>query len=242
MAIWVDGKVFAEDTMIVVLGLTMAGRKVPIGFVQTGTENAQVLEDLFRGLLERGLNVDAGLLVMIDGSKGIRAAVRRGFGKKAMVQRCQWHKRENVVSYLPKGKQSNWRARLQKAYQKPTYREAKSALNKLLKELQTQNIHAAGSLEEGLEETLTLHRLGVFEKLGASLKTTNCIESVMSQVEARCAKVSHWKNSFQKHRWLAASLLDIEKRLRTIKGYKHLALLREALQKELKIKTMKQVA
>ncbi len=242
VALWVDGKAFAEDTMIVVLGLTLAGRKVPIGFVQAGTENARVLEDLFRGLLDRGLNVEPGLLVIIDGSKGIRAAVRRVFGKKAMVQRCQWHKRENVVSYLPKGRQSNWRARLQKAYQKPTYREAKSALSKLLKELRTQNLNAAGSLEEGLEETLTLHRLGVFEKLGASLKTTNCIESVMSQVEARCSKVSYWKNSSQKHRWLAASLLDIEKRLRTIKGYKHLALLREALQKELKIKTMKQVA
>ncbi len=242
VALWVDGKAFTEDTMIVVLGLTMQGKKVPIGFVQAGTENTSVMEDLFRGLLERGLNVEAGLLVIIDGSKGIRAAVQRVFGKKALVQRCQWHKRENVVSYLPKGRQPSWRARLQKAYKKPTYREAKSALNQLLKELQAQNIHAAGSLEEGFEETLTLHRLGVYQKLGASLKTTNCIESVMSQVEARCSKVSHWKNSSQKHRWLASSLLDIEKRLRRIKGHKHLPLLREALQKELKIKTLKQVA
>ena len=90
-------------------------------------------------------------------------------------------------------------------------------------------------LEEGFEETLTLHRLGVFALLGRSLKTTNCIESVLSQVEERCAKVDHWTNSRQKHRWLAASLLDIEPRLGRIKGYRHLPKLREALQREMKI-------
>jgi len=105
---------------------------------------------------------------------------------------------------------------LQRAYQKPTYIEAKSALRKIHAELEERNLSSAASLEEGLEETLTLHRLGVFEFLGRSFKTTNCIESVMSGVEERCGKVDCWKNAAQKQRWLAASLLDIEPRLRRV--------------------------
>jgi len=242
VALWLDGKSFAQDTMVIALGLTLQGRKVPLGFVQAGTENAEVLTGFLKELQDRGLNSEAGLLVILDGSKGLQSAVRKVFRKKALVQRCQWHKRENVLSYLPKKEQASMRKRLQQAYQKPTYREAKTALEKILRELEQRNLNAAGSLREGLEETLTLHRLGLFANLGASLKTTNCIESVMSQVETRCAKVSHWKTSSQKHRWLAATLLDIEPRLRRIHGYQHLILLREALQQELKITRIQSVA
>jgi transposase-like protein len=180
--------------------------------------------------------------VVIDGSKGLRAAVKRALGKRAVVQRCQWHKRENVLKHLSKGEQAAMRRRLQRAYEKPTYQEAKAALNEILRELEQRNLSAARSLEEGLEETLTLHRLGVFGPLSVSLKTTNCIESIFSQVETRCRKVSHWKNASQKHRWLAASLLDIEPRLRRIRGYRHLPLLREAIQKALGIAAQQQVA
>jgi len=109
-------------------------------------------------------------------------------------------------------------------------------------ELRERNISAAKSLEEGLEETLILHRLGLFPLLGQSLKTTNCIESIFSQVENRCGKVSYWKNSAHKHRWMAACLLDIEPRLRRIKGYKHLPLLREKIINELGIKEVKSAA
>jgi putative transposase len=193
-------------------------------------------------LLDRGLNVDRGVLVVLDGGKGLRSAVENVFGPRAVVQRCQWHKRENVLSYLPKSEHGRWRGRLQETYQKPTYEEAKTALLKVHQELVQRNISAARSLEEGLEETLTLHRLGVFELLGASLKTTNCIESVMSQVEQICAKVDCWKNSMQKHRWLAASLLAIEPRLNKIKGSVHLPYLRSALQKELNLPAQAQVA
>ncbi len=242
VALWLDGKAFAEDTMVVALGLTLDGRKVPVGFVQAGTENTKVLETFLRELLGRGLEIDAGLLVIIDGGKGLRAAVKRVFQKKALVQRCQWHKRENVVGYLPKGEQAAMRRRLQRAYQRPTYREAKEQLETILKELRKRNLSAARSLQEGLEETLTLHRLGVFAQLGYSLKTTNCIESIMSQVERHCAKVSCWKNSSQKERWLAASLLDIEGRLHRVHGHNHLPRLREALQKELGITEHKEAA
>ena len=152
-----------------------------------------------------------------------------------MVHRCQWHKRENVVSYLSKSEQAPWRKRLQRAYNRPKYEEALAALEQLQGELDDRNQSAAGSLAEGLEETLTLHRLGVYGVLGRSFKTTNCLESVNALVEERCAKVDHWKNSNQRQRWLATALVDIEPRLRKVVGYRHLPKLREALKRELKI-------
>ncbi len=232
VALFLDGKTFANDVMVTALGVTTDGRKIILGFVQAGSENESVLTNFLRELVDRGLCADAGLLVVLDGGKGLRAAVKRAFKKKAAVQRCQWHKRENVVSYLPKAEQAAWRRRLQRAYARPTYAEAKAALLRIRDELREVNLDAAKSLEEGFEETLTLHRLGLYAILGRSLKTTNCLESVFGQVENRCGKVSHWKNSSQKQRWLASSLLDIEPRLRTIQGYKHLGQLREALQRE----------
>ena len=242
VTIFLDGKAFGEDTLVMGLGVTAEGEKVMLGFVQTGTENEKALSDFLRTLMDRGLSVDRGVLVVVDGGKGLRSAVEKVFGSRALVQRCQWHKRENVLSYLPKSEHGRWRGRLQEAYQKPTYEEAPTALSKVQQELAQRNISAARSLEEGLEETLTLHRLGLFELLGASLKTTNCIESVMSQVEQICAKVDCWKNSMQKHRWLAASLLAIEPRLNKIKGSVHLPYLRSALQKELNLPAQAQVA
>jgi putative transposase len=140
-----------------------------------------------------------------------------------------------VISYLPRSEQAIWRKRLQRAYERPTYREALAALKRLLKELELKNQSATASLAEGLEETLTLHRLGLFPKLGRSFKTTNCLESVNAQIEERCAKIDHWKNSNQRHRWLAVALQDIEPRLRKVMGYQHLGELRGSIQNELKI-------
>ena len=161
-----DGKTFAESTMVVALGITMTGDKRFLGFVETGTENEQVLTPL-RSLVERGLDVSQGLLVIVDGGKGLRAAVRQAFRHRALVQRCQWHKRENVVSDVAKREQPVWRQRLQRAYNRPEYDEALSALQSLQHELEDRNQSAAGSLAEGLDETLTLHRLGVYGVLGA---------------------------------------------------------------------------
>lgn len=235
VALFLDGKSFAEATLVVALGVTVSGDKRFLGFVETDTENEQVLTPFLRSLQERDLDISMGLLVVIDGGKGLRAAVKKAFGSQAAVQRCQWHKRENVVRYLPKGEQATWRRRLQRAYDRPTYREARSALKALQVELEERNQSAAASLAEGLEETLTLHRLGVYAVLGSSFKTTNCLESVNALVEERCAKVDAWKNSGQRQRWLAAALLDIEPRLRRVRGMRHLPKLRQALLRELKI-------
>ena len=232
-----DGKTFAESTMVVALGITLTGEKRFLGFVETDTENEKVLTPFLRSLVERGLDVSQGLLVILDGGKGLRAAVRQAFRHRALVQRCQWHKRENVVSYLAKREQASWRQRLQRAYTRPTYDEAVTALTALHRELENRNQSAARSLAEGLDETLTLHRLGLYGVLGRSLKTTNGLESVNALVEERCAKVDRWQHSSQRHRWLATALLDIEPRLRKVMGYRHLPTLRAALKGELKIDT-----
>jgi transposase-like protein len=235
VALFIDGKSFADDEMIIALGVTVTGEKIPLGFIQAATENERVVKSFLSALLGRGLSIEEGILCIIDGAKGLYSAIRKVFSDRALIQRCQWHKRENVVSYLPKSQQTTWRRRLQRAYEKPTYEEAKSALNRLKPELKLLNQSALASLEEGLEETLTLHRLNLFPQLGISLKTTNCIESVMSQVGQYTDKVDYWKNSSQKHRWIAAALLEIEPRLRRIKGYRYLPMLRAALKQRLQL-------
>jgi len=188
VALILDGKRFADDTMVIALGVTATGEKVLLGFVQTGTENAAVCAAFLRQLVERGLRVEAGLLVVIDGSKGLRRAVREVLGEQVPVQRCTWHKRENVVGYLPKAEQAAWRGKLQQAYRQPTYAAARAALERLDRDLRRLNTDAARSLAEGLEETLTLHRLGCVERLGQSFLTTNMLESVLAQVEQRTGK------------------------------------------------------
>lgn len=237
VAIFLDGKTFADDEMVIALGVTMDGDKHFLGFLQTETENERTVTGFLRSLVERGLDVSAGILVVIDGAKGLRAGVRKVFGSHVLIQRCQWHKRENVVSYLPRAEQKHWRRKLQRAYQRPTYKEATRDLKIIRGELEELNQSAVSSLDEGFEETLTLHRLGLFPLLGRSLKTTNIIESVNAQAEQRCGRVDHWKNSNQKQRWLAAALLDIEPRLRRLLGYKHLPQLRAAIQEDLGIRT-----
>ena len=233
VGLFLDGKTFGDDRMVIALGVTVEGNKVILGFVQTATENARVCTRFLRDLLERGLCVDSGVLCVIDGGKGLRKAIETVLGSKAAVQRCQWHKRENVLGYLPTGRQASFRRKLQHAYEKPTYAQAKAALRKVRSELDLINQSAVASLDEGFEETLTLHRLGLFKELGTSFKTTNCIENLNSLVEDRTGKVDAWKNSEQKHRWLATALLDIEPRMRRVRGYRHLAQLRSALQKHL---------
>jgi len=230
VAVFLDGKTFADDTLVIALGVTLTGEKVVLGFVQTSTENAKVCTEFLAGLKVRGLRDEDGLLVIIDGGKGLHAAVEKAFGGGAAIQRCQWHKRENVLAYLAGPQQAVMRRKLQAAYGQPTYEQAKTALKKVRSELAELNLSAVGSLDEGFEETLTLHRLGLFAELGVSFKTTNCLESINGLVEQRTGKIDYWKNSEQKQRWLAAALLDIEPRLRRVRGHRYLPTLRHALQ------------
>src|SRR5712691_7017150 len=231
VALLLDGKTFAEDEMVAAVGVTITGEKVLLGFVQTATENRKVCATFLRELVERGLRVDLGLLVVTDGAKGLHAAVREVFGAVAPLQRCQWHKRENVLAYLPERHRTAFRRKLQAAYEQSTYEAAKRTLGKVRAELTLLNTSAAASLDEGVEQTLTLHRLGLFSELGVSLKTTNILESIYARVEDRTARVDRWRNSEQKQRWLATALLGLEPRLHRIKNYRSLPLLRDALKR-----------
>ena len=235
VALILDGKSFAEDAMVAAVGVAITGEKVLLGFVQTATENRKVCATFLRELVERGLRVDLGLLVVTDGAKGLHAAVREVFGTSALLQRCQWHKRENVLAYLPERHRPTFRRKLQGAYEQSSYEAAKRALGKVRAELTLLNTSAAASLDEGIEETLTLHRLGLFSELGVSLKTTNILESIHARVEDRTARVDHWRNSEQKQRWLATALLDLEPRLHRIKNYRSLPLLRDALKRHVPV-------
>ena len=160
LGLFLDGKSFADDQMVIAVGVGIDGGKHILGFVQTATENERVLTQFLKSLLARGLDIGQGVIGIIDGAKGLRAALLKAFKKRVVLQRCQWHKRENVISYLAKGDQKYWRGRLQKAYQRPTYEEAKRELQKIRRELSEINESAVASLDEGFEETLTLHHVG----------------------------------------------------------------------------------
>ena len=232
LVLLLDGKTFAGDQLVVPLGVTATGEKRILGLVQTATENKRVLATFLRALGERGFPLERPLLVVLDGAKGLRAAVRDVFGD-VPVQRCQWHKRENVVSYLAKPEQIIWRRKLQTAYSRPTYAEASRALERLHRELRLLNESAAASLAEGLDETLTLHRLGLLGELGVSFKTTNLIESVMARLEAKTGRITRWRTSDQKLRWCAAALWATERQFRRVKQFRQLPLLNAALQRTL---------
>jgi len=242
VAVVMDGKHFGEDEIIIAVGITMEGKKIVLGMIQAATENHKVCKDFLYELIERGLKYDSGLLCIIDGAKGLRKAINEVFGNKGIVQRCQWHKRGNVLSYLPKGIQEQFRNKLQRAYNKETYEQAKKALQSIRSELKLLNESAVRSLDEGFEETLTIHKLGMHTELKRSFRTSNIIESVMAVVGQKTDKVDYWKNSNQKQRWIASSLLYIEQRLNRVNGYRHLLKLREAIQREAGIINGKEVA
>ncbi len=161
LAIFIDAKRYADDGIIVGVGVTMDGKKVVLGVEHVHSENARAIEQWIERLIERGLTFEHGILFIIDGSKEIKKAIERKFSVYALIQRCRWHKRENVVAYLDEAQQAVFHRRLQDAYAQTTYKEAKAALMQLHQELEKFNASAANSLLEGLEETLTIHHLGL---------------------------------------------------------------------------------
>ncbi len=237
IALLIDGKSLAKQRIIIALGITIEGEKIALGFIQSTSENGRSIKQFLQSLITRGLNYKKGILCISDGSKGIKKALDEVFFKKYLHQRCQWHKRENVVSYLKEEDQKEYRSRLQRAYRERTYTQAKQMLMEIREDLRQLNLSAAKSLDEGMEETLTLFKLGLSEKFGTSLGTTNCIENLNSQLGRYINKVKFWKNSDQIFRWVACGLIEAERRMKKIKNYKSLQLLREKIMQTLKIKT-----
>jgi putative transposase len=174
--------------------------------------------DFINEHINRGLNTDNKILFVIDRAKGIYKGIKNALSENAVIQRCQSHKRENILKYLDKSHQSNFRRKLESAYEQPTYEAATKKLNLIKRELAILNQSVVRSLEEGIEEILTLHGLDMFSKLGVSFKTTNCIENIMCRVGIYTDRVSYWKKSDQRQRWVGTALQEIEPKLRTVRG------------------------
>lgn len=234
VALFIDGKYLAKEQIVIVLGITDSGDKIALDFIQTTTENSTSIRQLLSSLVGRGLKYEEGLLCVVDGSKGLYKAIDEVFGKYAVVQRCQWHKRENVLSYLNEIDKERYKKKLNKAYRAESYDDAKLQLEAIRKELEQINQSAANSLSEGLEETLTLHRLGLNETFGKSFSTTNVIENVNSQIKKYTNKVKYWKTSDQRHRWIVMSLLRAEQRMRKVDNYQKLSEMKKAISEEVK--------
>ena len=229
VVLMIDGIHFGGQVLVVALGIAAGGEKHILGVWQGATENTAVVKGLLEDVVERGLDLQRRYLVVIDGSKALRAGVERVFGEQVEVQRCQIHKRRNVREYLPENCQRDYDRRMRNAYAMSNYAEAKEALEKIFRQLQRINPSAARSLEEGLEETLTVHRLGVGAVLRRKLATTNPIESCLSTVQQVAGRVKRWREGDQPLRWTATGLLEAEKKFRRIKGYQEILLLKERL-------------
>lgn len=228
-AVLIDGTPFRDSQVIVALGIGCDGRKTVLGLREGATENATVVSELLSDLARRGLDFSVPRLYVLDGGKALTAAVRRHAGTAALIQRCQVHKRRNLLDHLPEEHRQTVKRKLQNAYAMTSYAEAKRALEKLHRELMDLNPSAARSLGEGMEETLTVHRLQVPEKLRRSLASTNVIESAFSIVETVCRNVKRWRPGDQIERWVGSGLLVAERQFRKLRGYREIPQLLAAL-------------
>ena len=229
VALLIDGIEIGKQVLVVALGIENSGKKHVLGLWQGATENTTVVKSLLEDLVARGLKQDRRYLFVIDGAKALRAAIEKVFGERAEVQRCQIHKRRNVKDHLPENCQKDYDRRIRNAYAMTNYAEAKAELEKIIRQLERINPSAAHSLEEGWEETLTVHRLGVGERLRRTLSSTNPIESCLSTVERVARNVKRWREGDQSLRWTATGLLEAEKRFNRIKGYREIGVLNRRL-------------
>ena len=234
--IWVlmvDGIRIGKSLVVVALGVDFTGKKHILGFREGSTENSRVCVDLLHDLRKRNLDTSHPILAVIDGSPALHSALEEFFGAQVEVQRCHQHKCDNVKSYLPKEYHSEYDRKMRVAWSMTGYDEARKALHGVVRDLQRINIQAAASLEEGFEETLTLHRLEIPPVLRRSFQTTNLIESSFSYVRKVLRNVKRWQtNSSQAQRWIAAAALQLQRRFRRINGSKSMSVLRSALEAE----------
>src|ERR1700688_4697709 len=224
-AVLIDGTPFKDRQMIAALGIGCDGTKTVLGIREGATENTAVVSALLSELVERGLDFSTPRLYILDGGKALHAAVRRHAGEAAFIQRCQVHKKRNVVDHLPDEHKADVKRKLQNAYQMADYADAKRALDRLHRELMDVNPSAARSLEEGMEETLTVHKLRVPDQLRRTMCCTNVIESAFSIVETVCRNVKRWRDGDHIERWVGSGLLVAERQFRKVIGHRQIPLL-----------------
>jgi transposase-like protein len=229
-ALLVDATPFEGQQMIAALGIGHDGTKTILGIRQGATENATVVGELLGDLMNRGLDFTEPRLYVLDGGKALHAAVKKFAGEAAPIQRCQVHKRRNVLDHVNDEDKPIVAKKLNAAYALEDYEAAKKALDGLHRELMHLNPSAARSLAEGLEETLTVHRLHVPAQLRMTLASTNVIESAFAIVERVCLNVKRWHGGDQRERWVGSGLLVAQKQFRRVRGHKQIPMLLRVLE------------
>jgi len=228
-AVFIDGLHFAEHVVIAALGVDAAGAKHVLGIWEGATENAPTCRAMLNNLVTRGLDVETTRLFVIDGSPGLRTAIRDVFGKHALVQRCQVHKMRNVESHLPKSKQKAVKAAMREAYKSTKVETAKRLLHNLARTLEREHPSAAASIREGLDETLTVMALGLPRTLERSFSTTNPIENLNERIRQISKRVKRWRGGSMILRWTAAGIFEAQRGFRRLKGSAHMSKLLAAL-------------
>ncbi len=229
VALLIDGVHLGDHCLIVALGIAADGQKHALGLWDGSTENATVCQGLLANLQSRGLRTDRSVLVILDGSKALRKAVRATFGDAALVQRCQVHKTRNILEYLSDRQRPGAQAILRRAYQSAEMKTAQRLLLDLARRLETDHPSAAESVREGLDETLTVLTLNLSARLRRSLATTNAAESLLSRTRHVKRNVKRWRSGQMMLRWVAAGVLEAVKGFRRLKGYADMPMLVAAL-------------
>jgi len=233
-ALFIDGKTFGEHMLIVAIGVDTQGNKHVLGLWEGSTENIEVCTMLLSNLVNRGLRTDENMLVVIDGSKALFKSVRQVIGNNAVIQRCQQHKIENVKSHLSKSLHSSVESEMRRAYDAENVQTARTILQELAVRLEEKHPGAAGSLREGLDETLTVIGLNLPTALRNTFQTTNVVESTFSIVSTKTRNVKLWRSGTMALRWMVAGLVSAEKKFRRLKGYRMMPALLQALGRESK--------
>ena len=227
----IDGVEYAGATLVVAMGIAEDGSKRILGLRQGATENAAVCVALLEDLQARGLDTTQPTLLVLDGSKALHAAARRVWGENAVIQRCQVHKRRNIKAHLAEKHHAELDRRLSAAYQGEDCEQARKSLETTAKWLSRLNPDAAASLREGLEETLTVLRLGLKGPLRRTLSSTNPIESALSVTQRVTSRVTRWRDGDMRLRWCVAGLLRAESKFRRVKGHRAMGSLLQALER-----------
>ena len=227
--VMLDGVHLGEHLLVVALGVTDDGTKVPLGVVEGSTENAAVCTRLAANLADRGLDASRGVLFVIDGGKALAKAIRAAFGPKALIQRCRRHKERNILGHLPESERPLIQRKLRAAWANEDHDTALRELHALGRALDKKRPGAAASLREGLEDTLTVNRLGVTGSLLKTVESTNPVESMIEIVRHHSRRVKRWQHGEMALRWTAAGMLAAEGQFRRVKGFRQLPQLLVAL-------------
>lgn len=229
VVVMIDGIVVGEQTVAVALGIDEDGQKHALGLWQGATENSAVCEGLLNNLVERGIDPQKAYLFVIDGGKALRKSIRDIFGKRSIVQRCQEHKIRNVLGYLPKSLQPSVNKTMRDAYRSSSKQSARRRLQTLVAELDGNHPDAAGSLREGLEETIALKDWSLPAWLERTLSTTNAIENLNGTIRRVSRNVKRWRDGTMIRRWVAAGVFEASRTFRRVRGYNGMAALVSAL-------------